>query len=64
MPEQNPRGATTRDGEAPLITERGPRVGEVIPPFEAPDQSGRRQTFETIRGPAGALIVFIRSTDW
>ncbi len=46
------------------IAERGPRVGDTIPPFDAPDQFGRRQTFATIRGPAGALVVFIRSTDW
>ncbi len=45
-------------------SERGPRVGAAIPPFEAADQFGRKQTFETIRGPAGALIVFIRSADW
>ncbi len=43
---------------------RGPRVGEAIPPFQAPDQTGRQQSYETIRGPAGALIVFIRSADW
>ncbi len=45
-------------------SECGPRVGKAIPPFEAADQFGRKQTFETIRGPAGALIVFIRSADW
>jgi len=43
---------------------RGPRVGEPIPAFEAPDQFGRRQTFETLRGPGGALLLFIRSADW
>ncbi len=48
----------------PEGAECGPRVGEVIPPFEAQDQFGRRQTFETIRGPAGALVVFVRSADW
>lgn len=44
--------------------ERGPRIGERIPPFDAPDQFARTQTFETIRGPGGALLVFIRSADW
>ena len=42
----------------------GPEVGQTIPPFDAPDQNGRRQTFETVRGPRGALIVFYRSADW
>lgn len=43
---------------------RGPRVGEVVPAFAAPDQFGRTQTLATIRGPGGALLVFVRSADW
>ena len=39
-------------------------VGERIPPFEAPDQHGRHRSFESIRGPNGAFLVFIRSADW
>ncbi len=50
--------------ETPHPAERGPGIGASIPRFEALDQFGRRQTFETIRGPSGALIVFIRSADW
>jgi len=42
----------------------GPNVGERIPAFEATDQHGRRQTFESLRGPKGALLVFFRSADW
>jgi hypothetical protein len=42
----------------------GPDIGERIPPFEAPDQYGRLQTFDTIRGLNGVVIVFIRSADW
>lgn len=42
----------------------GPGVGETIPPFRAPDQLGRPQTLETIAGPAGAVIAFMRSADW
>ncbi len=42
----------------------GPNIGEPIPPFRAPDQQGRIQTFDSIRGPRGAIIVFIRSADW
>jgi hypothetical protein len=44
--------------------EYGSNVGETIPPFSAPDQFGRRQTLETISGPAGAVIAFVRSADW
>ena len=42
----------------------GPDKGQTIPPFDAIDQDGRMQSFETIRGPRGALIVFFRSADW
>ena len=42
----------------------GPEGGERIPPFEAPDQHGRRQSFDTIRGSNGLFIVFHRSADW
>jgi hypothetical protein len=47
-----------------LILKTGPEIGQPIPPFRLPDQHGRKQTFETIRGPKGALIVFHRSADW
>ncbi len=42
----------------------GPEVGETIPPFSAPDQFGRIQTLPTITGPAGAVILFVRTADW
>lgn len=47
-----------------MAMDRGPAVGETIPAFEAPDQHGRLQSLETIRGPSGALIAFVRSADW
>ena len=42
----------------------GPEVGQKIPYFQAPDQNGRLQDFNSIRGPKGAMIVFFRSADW
>jgi hypothetical protein len=42
----------------------GPRVGETMPAFEAPDQSGARQSFESLRGPNGLLLNFNRSVVW
>ena len=42
----------------------GPAIGARTPQFEAVDQSGRRQTFETLRGPNGLLLLFYRSADW
>jgi hypothetical protein len=39
-------------------------VGAKIPPFEALDQNGTRQTFDSIKGAAGAVLLFHRSADW
>ena len=42
----------------------GPDVGTRIPAFELADQRGKQQTFESLRGPRGLLLVFQRSADW
>ena len=42
----------------------GPAVGQKVPEFEAVDQSGRTQTFETLKGDKGLLLLFHRSADW
>ena len=45
-------------------TSTGPAVGQKIPPFRGPDQNGRVQDFNSIKGPKGAAIYFMRSADW
>jgi len=45
-------------------TSTGPGVGQKIPSFRAADQNGRIQDFNSIRGPQGAAIYFMRSADW
>ena len=42
----------------------GPAVGAKIPHFEAVDQNGKTQTFESLRGPNGLLLLIVRSADW
>jgi hypothetical protein len=42
----------------------GPAVGSKIPAFEAVDQNGKRQSFESLRGPKGLALLFVRSADW
>lgn len=42
----------------------GLEVGTRIPEFQARDQHGTLQTFQSLRGPRGLVIVFIRSADW
>ena len=54
--------AMSAQSDPPLPT--GPAVGEKIPPFQAVDQSGRPQTFESLKGPNGLLLLFYRSADW
>lgn len=42
----------------------GPAIGARIPKFSLADQSGKQQTFDSIKGPKGAVLVFFRSADW
>lgn len=42
----------------------GPDVGEPIPAFEARDADGKSWTFDSLKGPRGAVILFYRSADW
>ena len=56
---QTKKAATT---ETKIAT--GPAVGRTIPAFEAVDQNGKRQTFETLKGPNGLFLMFHRSADW
>ena len=42
----------------------GLELGEKIPAFRAVDQNGRSWSFDTLKGPKGALLLFFRSADW
>ena len=46
------------------VSKLGPQVGERVPDFSLPDQHGKTRTLQSIMGPKGALLVFIRSADW
>jgi len=46
------------------VSKLGPRVGERVPDFSLKDQNGKTQTLQSIMGPKGAMLVFIRSADW
>ena len=49
---------------SPLNPAPGPAIGTRIPEFGVPDHDGKVQTFDTVRGPKGAVIYFHRSADW
>jgi AhpC/TSA family len=38
--------------------------GAKIPAFQLRDQAGRIQTFESLKGPNGLLLILSRSADW
>ena len=46
------------------VSALGPQVGEVVPDFALPDQTGTIRTLDSIMGERGAMIVFHRSADW
>lgn len=46
------------------VSKLGPQVGDRVPDFSLQDQDGRTQTLQSIMGPRGAMLVFIRSADW
>jgi len=57
--QQPPAGTPAVD-----VTKLGPQVGEPVPDFTLPDQTGRTHTVKSILGPNGAMLVFYRSADW
>ena len=58
-------GQTTRPARAKIdVSKLGPQVGQPVSDFSLPDQTGRLRTLESIMGPRGALLVFLRSADW
>jgi len=46
------------------VSKLGPQVGDRVPDFSLKDQSGKDWTLQSIMGPKGAMLVFIRSADW
>jgi peroxiredoxin len=50
---------------AGIAAELCPLVGAKFPhALAAPDQSGKQQTIESLRGEKGVAILFVRSADW
>ena len=50
--------------EAIDVSKLGPQVGQRVPDFSLTDQTGRTRTLQSIMGPLGAMLVFLRSADW
>ena len=46
------------------VSKLGPQVGQRVPDLSLKDQTGKVQTLQSIMGPKGAMLVFLRSADW
>jgi hypothetical protein len=46
------------------VSKLGPQVGQRVPDFALNDQNGKTWTRQSIMGPKGAMLVFVRSADW
>jgi len=46
------------------VSKLGPQVGERVPDFSLKDQTGKTLNRQSIMGPKGAMLVFLRSADW
>jgi len=46
------------------VSKLGPQVGQRVLEFSLTDQTGRTRNLQSIMGPRGAMLVFLRSADW
>ena len=56
--------AEAQSREAIDVASLGPQIGERVPDFNLPDQSGQVHSLDSIMGPNGVMLVFYRSADW
>jgi peroxiredoxin len=57
-------GAAIHVASLHMFSEVGLRPGQKAPGFSAPDQFGKTQTLDTLRGANGTVLLFYRSADW
>ena len=46
------------------VSRLGPQAGQVVPDFRLQDAQGKVWTRDSIMGPRGAMLAFMRSADW
>jgi peroxiredoxin len=46
------------------VSKLGPQVETASPDFSLKDQTGKTSTLQSIIGPTGTMLVFIRSANW
>ena len=60
----DPSAAQLKPGDRIEVSKLGPQVGDPVPGFNLPDQNGKKWNLQSIMGPKGAMLVFLRSADW
>ena len=61
----SPDGSRAAQGRQKIdVSKLGPQVGQRVPDFNLRDQSGSMRNLQSIMGPRGAMLVFVRSADW
>jgi hypothetical protein len=61
---QTPGQDHTALGQRIDVSKLGPQVGQRVADFSLKDQNGKIWTLQSITGPKGVMLVFIRSADW
>jgi peroxiredoxin len=56
--------ASTALAQVPAGMELGPKVGARAPAFSVTSTLGEMNTFDTLKGRRGLVLVFVRSADW
>ena len=56
--------ATAQAPPLPDVDGVGPQVGDIVPSFSLPDQTGATRDLDSLMGPNGLMLVFSRSADW
>jgi cytochrome oxidase Cu insertion factor (SCO1/SenC/PrrC family) len=56
--------AQDKNPSGPSMASIGLQTGQQAPAFNLPDQFGREQSNETLKGKGGTVLLFFRSADW
>ncbi len=48
----------------PDVQTLGPQIGSRVPDFTLSDQGGQPRSLQSLMGPKGVMLVFLRSADW
>ncbi len=59
-----PAAGRPQAGPEVPVEQRGLPLGTRVPAFHTTDQWGQPASFESLVGPKGLVLLFVRSADW